>query len=174
MNRPFSRIAALLLLAGLLMPLGPVLAGAPIPPGNHVADATTRFLDELRSGPRFLRDAGGIITDRQTGLQWLEGPDRPTSWEQAQAWISGLGGDWRTPTLAELSALYLPDSDRKGTYGDPLCLDPVFKRESGYCLWSVERFDGTAWLYDFSRGYAHWIDTYFPGRFDRAVAVRNP
>lgn len=126
-----------------------------------------------REGPRFERAADGVITDRRTGLQWLEGPDEPTSWEGAQRWIAGLGGGWRTPALDELEGLYLPDSERRGLYGDPLCLDPAFRRDAGYSLWSAERWDGTAWLYDFSRGYAHWIDIYFPGRFDRAVAVRE-
>lgn len=121
---------------------------------------------------RFSRNAAGVITDHGTGLQWLEGPDEPSSWETAQRWISSLGDGWRTPSLPELSGIYLPDSERRGIYGDPLRLDPVFRRDAGYSLWSVERFDGTAWLYDFSRGYAHWIDIYFPGRFDRAVAVR--
>lgn len=124
---------------------------------------------------RFSRDAAGVITDHGTGLQWLEGPDEPSSWEMAQRWIGSLGEGWRTPTLPELSGIYLPDSERRGIYGDPLHLDQAFRRDAGYSLWSVERFDGTAWLYDFSRGYAHWIDIYFPGRFDRAVAVRaNP
>ena len=174
MNRSKLQISVFLLIVGFLASCGTAVAGSPSAFARHRADATARFLDELRSGPRFLRDGQGVISDRQTGLQWLEGPDHPTSWEQAQAWINGLGDGWRTPTLEELAALYLPDSSRRGTYGDPLCLDPAFERDSGYSLWSIERYDGTAWLYDFSRGYAHWIDTHFPGRFDRAIAVRNP
>ncbi len=139
-----------------------------------------KALDEIESNlsepspePRFTRDALGVITDSKTNLQWLEGPNRPSSWEDAQEWIQSLGGSWRTPTLAELEGIYLPESRRKGIYGDPLCLDYAFQRESGYSLWSVERYPGTAWMFDFSRGYAHWIDTYFPGHFDRAVAVRE-
>lgn len=150
-----------------------VMGLAVSPEIRYLSNTANSNLSSLHSGARFLRDANGVISDRETGLQWLEGPDQPTSWEQAQTWISGLGNDWRTPTLEELTAIYLPDSTRKGKYGDPLCLDPTFKRESGYALWSVARFDGTAWIYDFSRGYAHWIDTYYPGRFDRAVAVRK-
>lgn len=126
-----------------------------------------------RQEARFARGEDGVIKDNQTGLEWLEGPDVPSSWEMAQEWINGLGGGWRTPTLAELEAIYLPDSGRRGTYGDPLCLDPAFRRDSGYSLWSVQRYHGTAWLFDFSRGYAHWLDIYFPGRFDRAAAVRE-
>lgn len=126
-----------------------------------------------RQEARFVRGEDGVIKDNKTGLEWLEGPDVPSSWEMARDWIGGLAGGWRAPALAELEGIYLPDSDRKGIYGDPLCLDPVFLRDSGYSLWSVERYGGTAWLFDFSRGYAHWLDIYFPGRFDRAVAVRE-
>ena len=122
---------------------------------------------------RFVRGEDGVIKDNKTGREWLEGPDVPSSWEMAQEWIKGLGGGWRTPLLAELEAIYLPDSGRKGIYGDPLCLDPAFRRDSGYSLWSVERYPGTAWMFDFSRGYAHWLDVYFPGHFDRAAAVRS-
>lgn len=134
---------------------------------------TSQYLRELAAETRFYRDQEGIITDRQTGLEWLEGPDEPTSWQMAQKWINSLGNDWRTPTLKELESLYLPDSKRKGLYGDPLCLDEAFQRDAAYSFWSVLRVADTAWIYDFSRGYAHWIDVYFPGRFDRSVAVRQ-
>lgn len=123
---------------------------------------------------RFSRDENGIVTDTQTGLQWLEGPEQPTSWKQAQAWIASLGNRWRTPTIKELSALYLPDSKRKGIYGDPLCIDKAFIAESAYSRWSIGDLDeNKAWMYDFSRGYAHWFDTSIPGHYDQAIAVRE-
>jgi hypothetical protein len=123
---------------------------------------------------RFSLGDNGVITDHKTGLQWLEGPDKPCSWEKAQEWIQNLGEGWRTPTLKELKEIYLPESQRKGLHGDPLCIDPVFKRESAYSLWSVARNQETAWIFDFSRGYAHWIDPIFAGYYDRAVAIRKP
>ena len=122
---------------------------------------------------RFQRDSSGIITDDLTGLQWREGPDVPSSWQMAQDWIGGLGDGWRTPTLKELSSLYIPDSKRRGKYNDPLHLDETFQSQSGYSLWSISRNQDSAWLYDFSRGYAHWIGTFWPGHFDRGVAVRS-
>ena len=124
-------------------------------------------------GERFTRKDNGIIDDSKTGLQWLEGPDVPTSWEMADQWVLSLGDGWRLPTTKELSGLYLKDSKRKGKYGDPLCLDEVFRRERGYSLWSVKRSSNSAWMYDFSRGYYHWTEIMVKGHFDRAVAVRK-
>jgi len=37
------------------------------------------------SGDRFARDKHGVITDSKTSLQWLEGPDKPTTWTEANA-----------------------------------------------------------------------------------------
>ena len=164
------RLFVCLVFSSLLFSRPPAAEAGTIP---RLAGAPAVRSWSTLSEPRFTRTAGGVISDKTTGLEWLEGPDVPSSWEMAQEWIRGLGDGWRTPTLKELEAIYLPDSTRKGKYGDPLCLDPVFLRDSGYSLWSVQRFDGTAWMYDFSRGYAHWLDVYFPGRFDRAAAVRE-
>ncbi len=61
------------------------------------------------TGPaRFSKDANNVITDIQTGLQWLC-TTTPFSWYQARDWAAGLtlnGGGWRLPTRSELGALY--------------------------------------------------------------------
>ena len=121
---------------------------------------------------RFTKTDQGIIKDRDTGLEWLEGPDVPTSWLMAEQWVKSLGNNWRLPTTKELSEIYIKDSQRKGKYGDPLCLDYNFSRDSGYSLWSTLRSDNSAYMYDFSRGYYHWTEIVVKGHFDRAVAVR--
>tara|TARA_Y100000589_G_scaffold245056_1_gene232756 strand:- start:4144 stop:4728 length:585 start_codon:yes stop_codon:yes gene_type:complete len=122
---------------------------------------------------RFTKTEQGIIKDALTGLQWLEGPDKPTSWQMADKWVKSLGDNWRLPTTKELSQIYLKNSKRKGKYGDPLCLDYNFTRDSGYSLWSVLRSDNSAYMYDFSRGYYHWTEIVVKGYFDRAIAVRD-
>ena len=122
---------------------------------------------------RFSKNTEGIIKDHKTGLEWLEGPDKPTSWLMADNWIKSLNGNWRLPTTKELSQIYIDDSQRKGKYGDPLCLDYVFSRNSGYSLWSTQRSDNSAYIYDYSRGYYHWTEIVVKGHFDRAIAVRN-
>ena len=122
---------------------------------------------------RFSRDNKGVIKDLKTGLEWLEGPDIPTSWLMADGWVRSLGENWRLPTTKELSQIYIEDSKRTGKYGDPLCLDHTFSRDSGYSLWSTRRSDNSAFMYDYSRGYYHWTEIIVKGHFDRAIAVRN-
>lgn len=135
---------------------------------------TSNFLSlyEIES-KRFTVNPSGVISDSKTGLQWLEGPDIPTSWLMASKWVKSLNNGWRLPTTKELQGIYLEKSKRKGKYGDPLCLDPTFERESGYSLWSTQRSPNSAYIYDFSRGYAHWTEVVVKGNFDRAVAVRR-
>jgi hypothetical protein len=57
----------------------------------------------------FSVDNAGIITDTATSLQWYDGPDKDTTWDQANSWVAVLtvgGGGWRMPTRAELKDLY--------------------------------------------------------------------
>ena len=155
-----------------LLGLTLLVACIPTPATVPVSVLARTAQRRVSESPRFSRALTGVITDRQTGLQWLEGPDLPTSWEMANAWVNTLGEGWRLPTTAELEAIYLKDSPRYGLYHDPLGLDPAFIRDSGYSLWSVRRNAESAWMYDFSRGYAHWTEINVKGHFDRAVAVR--
>lgn len=97
---------------------------------------------------RFLRGANGIITDAKTGLQWLEGPDRPISWNESLEWVSDLGEDWRMPTLQELETIYIDESVRLGSKGVTangkvegpyvLKLDNVFRCDYAYWIWANE------------------------------------
>lgn len=50
--------------------------------------------------------AGNVITDSDTGLQWLVGPDRDQHWAEARDWADSLGNGWRMPTIEELEELY--------------------------------------------------------------------
>lgn len=144
---------------------------APVP--SLALNTQTKHSLLKMNNARFTRSPEGIITDSKTGLEWLEGPDIPTSWEMAKHWVDSLGEGWRLPSTKQLHSLYLKDSTRKGKYGDPLGLDKVFLRESGYSLWSIKRSSNSAWMYDFSRGYYHWTEIVVKGHFDRAIAVRK-
>ena len=51
----------------------------------------------------------GVVYDMESGLEWFAGPDRSTSWEEANRWVVGLdkfGGGWRMPIRSELDSLY--------------------------------------------------------------------
>jgi hypothetical protein len=56
----------------------------------------------------FVAYANGVVADTQTGLEWVAGPDKDTSYHQAAAWVRSLtiaGGGWRMPTERELRTL---------------------------------------------------------------------
>ena len=114
----------------------------------------------LKSGNRFSRDERGVITDSKTGLQWLEGPDKPTSWAEANSWIQGLGNGWRLPNLEELEGIYIKDSPRMGANKDlsslsfmPLKLDPEFSMNRSYWVyWGISKNVQLLWGLNFSCG----------------------
>ena len=57
----------------------------------------------------YLPDTDGIVKDTKTGLEWIAGPDRNTTWQEAKKWVDNLsidGGGWRMPTIKELRTLY--------------------------------------------------------------------
>ncbi len=46
-----------------------------------------------------------VFYDKNTGLEWLAGPDRNTNWTEAKKWVESLnvaGGGWRMPIRREL------------------------------------------------------------------------
>lgn len=110
------------------------------------------------------------ITSRNDGfefnsLHWQVGPDRDMTWEEAKAWVDGLGGNWRMPTRAELQGLW-DEGIRYDNWG-PL-------ENSGYGIWSGEVQDSwSAWFFDFVEGGEHWFyrDDYSDNF--RAFAVRS-
>lgn len=64
---------------------------------------------EIRSDGRFIAYATGMVYDKNTGLEWMAGPDKDTYWNEARLWAEALtvaGGGWRMPTCAELRTLY--------------------------------------------------------------------
>ena len=111
----------------------------------------------------------GIVKDTSTNLEWVTGPDRNVTWDEANAWAKGLrlaGGGWRLPTLKELETLY-----KKGA--GPRNMTPCLKT-NGWWVWSCETV-GTreARSFAFGHGYKGWI---FKGNSasERVFAVRLP
>lgn len=86
-----------------------------------------------------------IYYDKNTGLEWLAGPDKPTNWNDAIKWVGNLtgvaGGGWRMPTLKELETLYQK--------GEKCNLKP-FLKTTGCWVWSGEtKGSSLAWGYDY-------------------------
>ena len=87
-----------------------------------------------------------IYYDKNTNLEWLSGPDKPTNWFDAKKWVESLttvaGGSWRMPTMEELKTLY----QKAGKCN----IKPFFKT-TGCWVWSAETKGSIkAWGYDFS------------------------
>jgi len=116
----------------------------------------------------YLVYSSGIVKDTQTNLEWMAGPDRNTTWDEANRWARSLtvaGGGWRLPTLKELEGLY-----HKGA--GPRNMTPLLET-TGWWVWSSETV-GTkeARSFSFGPGFKGWI---FKGNSasERAFAVRS-
>jgi hypothetical protein len=96
-----------------------VLAVRPLKPGGDSARGKTGNIGQADTSGgvhRFIKQLHGVVMDRETGLQWLVGPDKDINNKQARQWISELrdaGGSWRLPSLKELKALCLEDGVNK-------------------------------------------------------------
>jgi len=94
----------------------------------------------------------GVVKDTLTGLEWVAGPDRRTSWEEARTWAQELavdGGGWRMPTIEELRTLHQWGAGTRN-------MSPLLKT-TGYEVWSKKTRDSSAWYFDFNYGneYLH-------------------
>ncbi|MBL7177271.1 MAG: caspase family protein [Desulfobacteraceae bacterium] len=138
-------------------------------------EATRKRLEEEKSQQRQVASLAPhessspttIIYDPRTGLEWHVGPDKNTTWYEAQAWIQKLtveGGGWRMPAMAELKGLY-----KKG--GGTRNMDSAFKT-TGWVVWSGEtKGSSSAWHFSFNRGYATWVNC-SNSYYRRVFAVR--
>ena len=132
---------------------------------------------------RFTATSCGSINDTRTNLEWFVGPDRNTTWYDAQQWTTGLqacGGGWRMPTLEEIRTLYDPGSTAgtgyytRGQYW-PAHMDAIFNGiGGGSWVWSDQPTgDGNARSFNMNQGKAveySAMDTTFA---TRAFAVRR-
>ena len=117
---------------------------------------------------RFIKTADGAVKDTRTGLEWVVGPDRDMTWDQARAWVQGLqipGGGWRMPTVAEIKALY-----EKGK-GD--CNITPLLKTTGWGVWSGEtKGSSSAWYFSCDVGIGGWYGRDYSSG-GRAFAVRS-
>jgi hypothetical protein len=112
--------------------------------------------------------ADGVVGDTNTGLEWMVGPDRDTTWDEAKAWVERLsvdGGGWRMPTVDELRTLY-----EKGV--GEFNMSPLFKT-SGWFIWSGEEYHAAiVYLFNFKYG-VRIRNPHSSARYHRAFAVRS-
>jgi len=103
------------------------------------------------------------VYDLITGLEWIAGPGRNMSWDEAKKWADGLeidGGGWRMPTRKELETLYQEGKGKRN-------MTRLLETEAWW-VWTAETDDSvSSSLFDFSRGTRDWSS-----RRPRAYAVR--
>lgn len=116
---------------------------------------------------RYVAYGIGVICDCYTKLEWVVGPDRDTSWDEALSWVESLnsgGGMWAMPSLELLRGLY-----RKNLRKNEL--SPLFRIEPTD-VWSCEvKDEASAWAFNFIPGNTFWTYRTMSKRF-RAFAVR--
>ena len=116
----------------------------------------------------FCKYANDIVKDTSTGLEWLAGPDRNTTWDEARSWVENLtvaGRGWRMPTREELKTLYQKGAGTRN-------MTPLLET-TGWWVWSGETKDSSsAWAFDFHRGRELWSPR-TSSRGPRSFAVRS-
>ena len=123
---------------------------------------TTKIIDK---DGRFIAYGNGVVEDAKTGLEWIAGPDRNTTWYEARRWVAGLrvdGGGWRMPTIKELKTFYQKgDWTRKMTQ---------LLKTTGCFVWSgdtKEPWPGWGVYFNRSFGLERW------GRRDNSRNLRG-
>ena len=65
--------------------------------------------DVVEQDGRYIKYRNGVVLDTKTGLEWVAGPNRDMTWDEAKSWAIRLavgGAGWRMPTKDELQTLY--------------------------------------------------------------------
>jgi len=117
--------------------------------------------------------ADGVVLDKTTGLEWLVGPDKNTTWDEADHWVANVkegligpgGKGWRMPTINELESLY-----KKGV--GTRNMTPLLKT-TGWWVWSNETKNSSgARAFRFHGGLSSWYSRSY-SKNGRAFAVRS-
>jgi sulfatase modifying factor 1 len=127
----------------------------PIKIERAVTKSTGSQVKSLATGEtRFKISSDGIIHDSHSGIEWIVGPDRDTSYGQAMQWLSESyvgGGGWSLPTGVAVQLLIDDDLGYKN-------LDPVFKTD-GWKIWVREGSgESILWQYDLHDRKSHIVN----------------
>jgi hypothetical protein len=136
------------------------------------------------AGERFTDNGDGTVTDHLLGVMWGKTDNQgDIDWKSAQRWVKytlpdGLPlekrDNWRLPTIKELQSLYVDDKKYKGyetDCGQRVKIVPEIRLSCGW-VWSSERKNVTARVFNFQKGY-DYTDRLVHNRAYRALPVRN-
>jgi hypothetical protein len=123
------------------------------------------FYQKSISNDRFTEYVSGLVQDKNTELEWITGPDRDTTLDEAKSWVKNLsidGGGWRLPTIMELKTLNHLGSVLR-------CSITTSLKTSGWWVWTHD-FQYSAWQFSFDTDFGLLKDSLKPSA--RAFAVR--
>lgn len=124
--------------------------------------------DLATGATRFTVSSDGVISDSETRLEWVVGPDKDTTYMQASQWVASCktaGGGWRMPRRKELKNLYLKGVGKRN-------MDPAFKI-TGWWVWAEPISSTSAWGYAFLHGPGGWSGRPTSSDGGRGFAVRS-
>ena len=104
----------------------------------------------------------GVVIDHATKLIWQQsGSPEALNFKNGEAYIQDLNldnfygyGDWRLPTVEELSSLLEPERRSSDLY-----IDPIFDKKLRFCWTSDKMLDSeSAFIINFGLGYPNCFD----------------
>ncbi len=135
-------------------------------------------------GDRFEDHGDGTVTDRLLNLMWAKTDNQgDIDWKGAARWArftfplslpEGKREGWRLPAVEELQSLFVADDAYEGyetDCGRQVYMVPQIELSCGW-VWSGERRNITARVFNFERGY-HYTDRMVHRRAYRALPVRD-
>jgi hypothetical protein len=115
----------------ILRPVPDVFVSFGSDQGPEYAIVVEKETKEIGLDRHFISYDNGIVIDSKTGIEWIAGPDKDTTWDEARSWVDRLtveGGDWRMPTREELRSLYEKGIGTRN-------MTPLLKT-TGWWIWS--------------------------------------
>lgn len=137
----------------------------------------------LTTQQRFTDNGDGTVTDHHLQLMWAKRDNLgDINWRQANKWvkytfplmIGSQYDDWRLPTPAELSTLYIKSETGKPVPSDcgvAIKIIPQIIISCGW-VWSSEQKDISATVFCFNNGYP-FSDLKMRSKAHRVLAVRS-
>ena len=131
------------------------------------SDAAEKAKVIAKDGP-YVSYENGIVYDKKLNIEWIAGPDKFVTWDEAKTWVEKLsvdGGGWRMPNKEELTSLYKKGVGERN-------MTPLIKT-TGWRVWSNQlEGDMGAWYFNFYDGDYTWGTRESEGN-PRVFAVRS-